>query len=472
MKHISTAKFRIFLTTHCLLVFSILNGLVAQEPLRKWRAASGGFSIEAFLVEVQTDKVQLKKKDGTVVTVEVRKLSQEDIEFIKQWQKQQLSDSNDAKPKKATSKADTTQSVKSEADRVAMQDKDRSETVTRKTIPKKDRTNSETELAILKDLDLFVGPVATWELTIPATKSHFIGWHHADKSGPKGYVVDLSNGTTCKPFSITTAIQGDALSPDGQLFAFLAGQRPEITIYSTDSGAILYQFLVNEFSGIGSIEFLSSQELMVVGNSKGTGAAVYDVKKGRFLRWLDIPTTASRYEVSSDGKLLVLHQGQDVFRIVDTKTGKAKAEVKLEGDKDYAIPTVQDLSFCNQDRDVGVLCMGRDCGFRIYDVKTGKLKVKHSLTKSLQQIAYAWEDHKGPAIEALPESKGWLLYGLAVVDPKLGGPVWIETPRGPLATSIIRPLIDHETQLILESDRLKTIKLPWAEIEQSRQTYK
>lgn len=476
MINIPIDRFRTLLFILCLLGGSLINDVGAQEPLRKWRAATGGFSVEASVVEVQSDKVQLKKKDGTVIAVEIKKLSQEDIEFIQQWQKQQESDRDNAKPKPATNMPDQQPLVTSDAGAPEMEVKNPPGAGTRKPAAKKASSSSAPELAIQKDLDLFVGPVTTAELAVPATKSAFIGWHLRDNSGTKGYIADLSNGTTCKPFSVTTAIQGDALSPDGKLFAFFGGQLPEITIYSPDSGAMLYQFQVKEFSAIGAIDFLSPQELMIIGNSQGTGGAVYDATKGRFLRWLDVPATASRYEISSDGKLLALHQGREFFRVIDTKTGKGKAEIKLEGDRDYMAPTVQDLSFCNQDRDIGVICTGRDCGFRIYDAKTGKLKAKHSLTKPLQRIAYAWEDYKGPAIETLPDNKGWLIYGLAVVDPKLGGPVWIETPRGIGAPSIFRPLIDNETQLIIEGDldkqHLKTVKLPWAEIEQSRQAYK
>lgn len=425
------------------------NAAPAQETLRKWQAVSGDFSVEATLVDVQAEKVQLKKKDGTLIWVDLNKLSQDDVRFVKQHDK----NANQPSPKAVSPKPPAIKNKKN---------------IDKKTI--------DNALTIPSELDLFVGAVTTLDLAIPATKSTFIGWTQRDNSGTKARVADLTTGQTSEPFNITTKLEGKSLSPDGKMFATFGGNPVSITIYSPTSGEIIGEFQPADFRGVQAIAFLSPQEILVQGNSNNSGGAIYETKNGKLLRWLEVPSLASQFEVSSDGKTLAVHQRREFIRLIDTKTGKAKIEIKLEGDKDFFAPTLFDLSFCNQDRELGVLCTGSSCGFRIYDSKSGKLKVKHSLKKSIKEIADGWEDYKAPAVESLPEEKGWILYGLAVVDPILGGPVWIDQPKGIAPMSIYRPLLNSEIQLVLAGDyekqRLKTAPLPWAEIEQSRSNYR
>ncbi len=60
--------------------------LFASEPkaggYRIWRDASGSFSVEAMLVKSDGKSVQLKKKDGKIVTVPLEKLSDADKKFL------------------------------------------------------------------------------------------------------------------------------------------------------------------------------------------------------------------------------------------------------------------------------------------------------------------------------------------------------------------------------------------------------
>jgi hypothetical protein len=421
------------------------NAASAQETLRKWQASNGDFSVEATLVDVQAEKIQLKKKDGTLIWVDLNKLSQDDVRFVKQ--------NNNKKANSSSIKSDSP-----------------------KPSTSKNKKAIDNVVTVPPELDFFVGAVTTMDLAIPATKSTFIGWTQRDKSGTKARVADLTTGQTSEPFNITTKLEGKSLSPDGKMFATFGGNPVSITIYSPTSGEIIRELQPAEFRGVQAIAFLSPQEIMVQGNSNNSGGAIYETKSGKLLRWLEIPSLASQFEVSSDGKILAVHQRREFFRLIDTKTGIAKAEIKLEGDKDFFAPTLFDLSFCNQDRELGVLCSGSSCGFRIYDSKSGKLKAKHSLKKSIQEIAHWWEDYKAPAVETLPKEKGWILYGRAVVDPKLGGPIWLEQPKGIAPMSIYRPLLNDELQLVLAGDyekqRLKTTPLPWAEIEQSRSNYR
>ncbi len=47
-----------------------------------WRDATGAFSVEAVFVHSDGKSVQLKKKDGKVITVLIEKLSEADKKFL------------------------------------------------------------------------------------------------------------------------------------------------------------------------------------------------------------------------------------------------------------------------------------------------------------------------------------------------------------------------------------------------------
>jgi hypothetical protein len=55
-----------------------------SSSLRTWTDKSGQHKIDAELVGSNDGKVQLKKKDGTVIVVPIEKLSQSDQEFVRQ----------------------------------------------------------------------------------------------------------------------------------------------------------------------------------------------------------------------------------------------------------------------------------------------------------------------------------------------------------------------------------------------------
>ena len=326
-----------------------------------------------------------------------------------------------------------------------------------------------------QEVDIFVGPITGSEMAVPWTQSSFISWHLRNKEGTKCYVADIRNGKTLEPFPVTTPLECKALSPDGQLFATFGRPSPKVSFYSTATGKVTKEFPAAEFTSIGDIGFLSPEQMIVFGYSQKAGGAIYSVKTGKLERWLDISVAAMRYKVSSTGQLLAFHREEGTVLLIDARTGKQRHVIKLEPDHDYASPTVLDVAFCNQGNDLIVLCTGKRSGFRVYDTKSGKLKLKHSLNENLNRIAPLSKEYHGPAVEELPDNRGWLLYGRAVVDPKIGGPVWIEKPNGMKLMSVYRVMIDRDRQLTLEGDldkqRITTVQLPWPEIQQSREVY-
>ncbi len=71
-------KYRFWILTTLLTLFQ------GQSFAREWSDASGKYRIEADLVAVRGDKVILEKKDGTITSVPIAKLSAADQEYLKQ----------------------------------------------------------------------------------------------------------------------------------------------------------------------------------------------------------------------------------------------------------------------------------------------------------------------------------------------------------------------------------------------------
>ncbi|MCA9175505.1 MAG: hypothetical protein KDB14_13565 [Planctomycetales bacterium] len=70
---------------------SLCGPLAAQEAptKRTWKAASGGYSVDATLIEQGNGTVKLRKEDGLVVTVQLSLLSKEDQDYVAGLAKQQ-----------------------------------------------------------------------------------------------------------------------------------------------------------------------------------------------------------------------------------------------------------------------------------------------------------------------------------------------------------------------------------------------
>lgn len=449
---------------------------LSGEEIRKWQSANGAFSLEAELLQVEEQKVQLKKTDGTTLWVDLQKLSADDVQFVREWQKKKEAEQRQPIPKAGQGSPNSNPS-KMNAPATESNSLPKTAISSSKRPAKKETESAEFKAPFPpnENLDLLVGSVSALELTVPAPPSAFIGWHLRDNTGTRGYVADLSKGIVFPTFPVSKSIEGKALSPDGSLFATFGGAVTTISFYPVNSDQPAFEIQPSEFSSIASISFLSSNELIVMGRSKKSGGAIYDLSKRKIVKWLEVPVLQGKHLVSPDGKWIAVLVGQDTIGLIDTRTGKSKLAIKLEGNRDFAAPTVLAFSFCDQGRELGVLCTGDRCGFRIYDTKTGKLKVSHSLTQSIQQIAWFWEEYKGPAIESLPDDKGWLLYGVAIVDAKRGGPVWNQKGPATAQMSIFQILQSDQSQIVLlgDSDKktFKSIPFPWQEIEAGRDKF-
>lgn len=67
----------------CVLLFVGLAAVIWPAKAREWTDASGAFKIDAELVAVRNGKVILEKKDGSLLTVPLERLSAKDQDFLK-----------------------------------------------------------------------------------------------------------------------------------------------------------------------------------------------------------------------------------------------------------------------------------------------------------------------------------------------------------------------------------------------------
>ena len=66
----------------CIALMALLLVIAPAASAREWTDTTGGFSVEAELVEVKDGKVRLKKPSGQIVAVPIAKLSKGDREYI------------------------------------------------------------------------------------------------------------------------------------------------------------------------------------------------------------------------------------------------------------------------------------------------------------------------------------------------------------------------------------------------------
>ena len=75
--------------------WAVLLGTCAQAEMREWLDATGKFHVQAEFVENGSEGVKLKKTDGTIITVQFDKLSEQDRKYVATQQRAPTSGSQD-----------------------------------------------------------------------------------------------------------------------------------------------------------------------------------------------------------------------------------------------------------------------------------------------------------------------------------------------------------------------------------------
>ena len=82
MKNNSSILYGLLWVLHVIFLQSYAH---AQEPTRTWKDAAGKYSIDAKLIDLQTDSVRLQKTNGDTISVPLAKLSSEDQAYVKSF---------------------------------------------------------------------------------------------------------------------------------------------------------------------------------------------------------------------------------------------------------------------------------------------------------------------------------------------------------------------------------------------------
>lgn len=468
-----------------------LNSARAQTegtaPLRTWHAATGGFKVEAELVDVRESKVQLRKADGSSLWVPLERLSLADVKFIQaelakarqaldDTAKSDDSSSGQAKPARPSARPEP-----KEADNAPAQDS------TEKTadMPMEDgdaavagedgagdvdgsssKQAGRSAFAGMRSCNLVLGQISSHDLVFPHVLSPWLVVRKHVRATTMYQLVNIRTGRWGEPFPVEGHPHNMALSPDGTTLAVSSVFPPKITLYATGSGKKGKEITLPEGGGMTAMIFPASQQLLTTGGMRAP-AAIYDVKTGKQLKTIEMENSFSyKFAVSPDGKLLAV-AGNSLVTIYDLKLGKRKDQLAVVPKSGSGSVSIEDLAFLSDGAELAVI--GSE--FQVFSIKSGRAIVKHTLTERTSSFAQS-SQYKGPAVEAIPGNKGYILYGCAIVDRDNGGPVWVDKSVSGEPASEFRVLIDDQRQLMLtgqySAKRFEIVDLPWSDISKSK----
>lgn len=448
----------------------------AQAEMRTWHAASGKFSIEAELADIRDDKVQLKKADGTTTWVELQKLSLADIKFVQE----SLDQARHALRKKLDGGKDADTDTKGSP-------------IPSKTIPTDEKVEEENTERLpgwevdvesgnfrspfsgMREVHLVLGQVSGHDLVFPATPSTWLAIKRIGGGGMNYQVANIRTGKMFDPFKTDGFSSQNALSPDGSIFATIDGFPAKVSLYSTSNGKKIKEFNPTEINTVSKTLFVSPQQLLILGQSQKGVGVLYDTKTGKASKSIDIDAGfATKFAISPNAKILAIPSNRNTVGIFDLKTGKKKSDLALIPAKGTGGLSITDLSFCRDGSELVVLGSSSTSELHAFSMKTGRSTARHVLSDQISSFCSNYSSYIGPPIESFSGNKGWVLYGMAIVDREKGGPIWSDDRNKGERGSPFRVLIDDNKQLGLVGDyssmRFEVLSLPWSEISKSKET--
>lgn len=480
----------------CLFVAAGVNTAWAQTeeaaaaPLRTWHAATGGFKVEAELVDVRESKVQLRKADGSSLWVPLERLSLADVKFIQaelakarqslnDSAKSEDSSSAKAKPTRPANRAEAKEPGNTPADESAekpadmpMEDGDGAAATSEDGADgdSSSKLAGRSAFAGMRSCNLVLGQISSHDLVFPQVLSPWLVVRKHVRATTMYQLVNIRTGRWGEPFPVEGHSNQIALSPDGTTLAVASVFPPKIMLYATSSGKKGKEITFPEASGMTAMIFPTSQQLLTTGGMR-MPAAIYDVKTGKQLKTIDMENNFSqKFAVSPDGKLLAV-PGHSLVTIYDLKLGKRKDQLAVVPKSGSGSISIEDLAFLNDGAELAVIGGLSTGEFQVFSMKNGRAIVKHTLSERASSFAQS-SQYRGPAIEAIPGNKGYILYGCAIVDRDNGGPVWVDKAVSGEPASEFRVLIDDQRQLMLtgqyNAKRFEIVDLPWSDISKSK----
>ncbi len=450
---------------------------LAQSELRTWYSATGSFSIEAELLDVRAGKVQLKKKDGSTIWVDLKNLSLGDIRYVNQT----LSAAQQSLPEKT-----------SEQPSPSMNDKDppTESSITAEETEAVDNADSklpgwETEadykigknpFAGMREGGMSFDSTALSMFRMSDVSSPFFSVRTFAGVGMQVRVGNLRTGKYTDAFSLEGSPSEVKVNPEGTMLACIDGYPQSVFVYNTSTGKKIAEFKPEEMQNVSDLFFLSGQQIALFGSSSKTSLAVHDAKTGKKIKGCEIQQgyTTNDVAMHPSGNMFAVKAGHGEVHIFDIKRGKIVGEINVTQKEDEKSKlSVSDVSFCRSGTELAVVSSSSPTEFHVYSVRTGKPVVKHVLAERSSQINSNRHSYQGEPVEAFEDkSKGWLLYGVAVIDREAGGPVWIDKRDGKHTDIVFRALIDDQKMVSLPRDfsgsKVSVVTIPWSDIAKSK----
>lgn len=481
--------FRIVVLVGVLWVASRASG----QELRKWTARAGGFSVEAELIDVSNGNAILKKADNTTISVPLEKLSLSDVRFINGVMREAQNElTKNIRPDK--SPRSTNEPAKKEPDAKASVG---SESTEESSPPEKEATSSQVPLTIANRSDWQVVPDAKLikignKLSIPIISES--GWVEAAYPSIGSPVVafwlsgfkvgvttwDLRNGKKIGQYSSDaqtgTFLSHKAVSPDGRSIA-LASHSGPIEVRSLVAGNRKFDLSSGEGrSHISFMCFLTPDVLLTM-----------DTGSRKLIAW-DLKTKKEKYHISSEGntsgKEVAISAGGNYFavagnnaapiRIYDVRNGALAGQLEYPESSTPGFSSMAGICFSPDGKEFAAMYdVGLKSHIALWDLKEGKFLNSIKLSKSTHSLVMGASRTDVLPLQFLPNSKGWWLFGCAVMDREIGGPVWVDPATKSLASRNGASLVSSDGRVVAvrgqhRAETLVVQSLPWEEIERGK----
>jgi WD40 repeat protein len=469
------------------LLFVAANRTIADEP-RSWTARAGGFKVEATLIDVTDGNVVLQKTDGSTITVPLEKLSLSDIRFVDQVMRQAEAAVNRSSPAKAMKEGRAPQASDDPA-RPFEDDPAETTPLTNGSGPPLTEPNrsdwqlhpdpgSTAKIDAARNLAIPSNSrFGNVETVMPDVASPFVAIFH--QSSPTMLIChDIRSGRKIGQVEFEAGyLQHKALSPDGRAVAWYA-PTPNSTIKITalsGSKKTIEIDLNKQFASFNYLAFAAPDRL-VVGDSTDHKISVWDTKTQQKLHEFAIPHSVSSKQITmtrGGHYLAISPRGDDPIQFFDLRNGALAGTLPMPPIQTGSPlrPTVESIAFSLDGNELAAAySAGTTSGIAIWGVVDGKNIRNHTFDRPLYSL-FSGSGYAGPTLQYLPDDRGWLLYGRAVIDRGAKGVAWVEPNMPGFSASQTQRQVLADGRIVAlrgttGTTNLSAQPLPWHEIEE------
>lgn len=467
-------------------MFGYEAALIGQDGIRVWKGAASAFQVEAELVDVREGKVELKKRDGSTILVDIEDLSLSDTRYVTEvMRKARLELTNEALSRRGSRKPSnrTIESSSKEVQSINKADFDGStysDVFSAESTTKSHGSEQETEpLEGLSHSELNLGQVWTQDVVFPKTPSASFLVSRLQPGSRNYQVANIRTAKLSPPFSISGFGQAKALSPDGRMLATIEQQPTRLSLYATDTGKITREIPLDELRMVQSLCFLNAEKVLVFGhgNQIRNESFIVDLKeKNNPVSSISLNGYHAhlKYAISFDGRFFAFASHPATIHCIDLTSGKPVLETVVSVRETNGHGVIQDICFNRDATELYVLSATNSTSFHVLSVQTGKERLQHRFAENLSNICPNRHSYLARPIELIPNERGWLLFGTCILDHELGCPVWLDEPRNGqhARTLLFRTAVseDRFVSVIQDASGIRTEMgmFPWQEIEKTK----